>query len=318
MATLSTPSPRRRTRPSALLLGLALAACHPESSTKSGQPAPEASAAPANAAALPQAAGERPATAGALELPSEAYVTQPTFVRHAASEAREVEVPGSKRRQANWMATLQRGEHVRVLQVNEGWLRVQSSDEAAGWIKREGVLVGPEVAQATNLAPLQRFTRPDLLALVAGKAIEPGSLLFVLRRKEGFTLVNYAGNAVGWVLTDALERDANEVEAAKLLHRARQLAERHDATAEALFALARQRFAATRLVAATFPPPTAVPVAEGVTSAGVAPEVEDMGAGAATPDGGRTPGGATGPSTAPPPAGAAPSGGAAAPDDGPG
>lgn len=230
------------------------------------------------AAAVTAVAGEQPATAGDSAAQSEAYVTQPTFVRRAPSEAREVEVPGKTRRQPNWMATLQRGEHVRVLEAREGWLRVQSSDEAAGWIKRDGVLVGPEVAQATNLAALQRFTRPDLLALVPTRPIEPGSLLFVLRRKEGFCEVNFAGNAVSWVLADALERDPNEVEAAKLVHRVRALRERSDAGAEALLALARQRFAATRLLATLFAPPDPVPLAPGVApdpaEAGVAPTLD--------------------------------------------
>lgn len=246
----------------ALCLGVAgiWTACQRGATVPANEATLQAPGAGAPAAAVTAAAGERPATAGEVELQSEAYVTQPTFVRRAPSEAREVEVAGKAKRQANWMATLQRGEHVRVLEAREGWLRVQSSDEASGWIKRDGVLVGPEVAQATNLVVLQRFTRPDLLALVPTRPIEPGSLLFVLRRKEGFCEVNFAGNAVSWVLADALERDATEVEAAKLLHRARQLAERNDAGAEPLLALARQRFAATRLLAALYPPQAPVPV----------------------------------------------------------
>ena len=264
----------------ALYLGVAggLTGCQRGAAPPTHEATPQVPGAGAPAAAVTAAAGERPATAGEVELQSEAYVTQPTFVRRTPSEAREVEVTGKTKRQANWLATLQRGEHVRVLEAREGWLRVQSSDEASGWLKRDGVLVGPEVAQATNLTVLQRFTRPDLLALVPTRPIEPGSLLFVLRRKEGFCEVNFAGNAVSWVLADALERDATEVEAAKLLHRARQLAERNDAGAEPLLALARQRFAATRLLAALYPPQAPVPVAadnapmgDGVTDPGDTP-----------------------------------------------
>lgn len=184
----------------------------------------------------------------------------PSFVRRAPSEAQQLAVPGSKRRERNWLATLQRGEQVRVLAAEGGWLQVQSSDETTGWVKREGVLLGPQLGQATNLAPLRRFGRPDFLALVADAEVPAGSLLYVLRDKDGFCLVNYSGTATTWVLTDALLRTPRDVEAAKLLHRARQLAERHDAAAEPMLALAKSRYADSQLIMTLFAPPPPVPL----------------------------------------------------------
>ena len=209
-----------------------------EAAIEAASPAGEAAAESAEVAAAP-----------ALK-PQAALVLHSAFVRRQPNDAKLVAVAGKKAKQGNYLATLYRGEAVWVRADKEGWLDVTLSDESHGWVKKDGLLMGPNLKLATVLSRARLFTRPDLLALFGGRAVEPGTLLIVLRDKDQFSEVNYNGQQTAWVLTALLVQEPQEVDAAKLVHRARLLQERKDPAAGAVIELLQGQFGATRLVAA--------------------------------------------------------------------
>lgn len=242
---------RRRGR-AFLLAALGAAAC--QTPTPRQPAAADGAAAPADAAPAQRARDEAPdAHIEPVDLRGVAFVREATALRRIGSDARFVEAKG-KKRQANYLTLLQRGEAIDVLEAESGFLRVKLSDETTGWVRQSAIRVGQNLACATTLSRLHCFTRPDLLAMDAARNVEPGTLLFVLREKDAFAEVD-AGTAVTvWVLTDALERSSVEIEAAKIYQRASAVAARDAERAAPLFELLRNRFAATRLVSQLVPP----------------------------------------------------------------
>jgi hypothetical protein len=78
--------------------------------------------------------------------------------------------------------------------------------------------------------------------------IAPGTLLFVTKSKEPFSEVNLTGTTRVWTLTEKLSADPKEVEAARIINRARWLDERKDPAAKEFWELAKKNFAGTQLV----------------------------------------------------------------------
>lgn len=230
---------------------LAISACTQPSGTKE-DPAGTTTPPPAPTAAAPAPA---PAPAPSA-LGEEAYVTSVSGLRRAATEDRQIEDPSGKKgkKVSNWVTTLHRGEMVRVLEVQGEWARVRASDESEGWLKKDGLLPTEGVTMATVLAPAKTFDRPDLLALNAKRTLEPGQLLYVTKSKDQFSEVNHAGSALTWVLTEALTSDRREVDASKLVNKARWLEERKDANADAIWELARSQFGDTKVMQLLAPP----------------------------------------------------------------
>lgn len=191
-----------------------------------------------------------------------AYVTQLVTVRREPSDTKELgdgKLHGKK--VPNWLATLYRGEQVTVQALQGPYLQVQLSDGKSGWTRSEGLLTGQGVEMVTLLDRAKTFSRPDLLALLAGKQVEPGSLLLLMRRKDAFSEVNVGGSSSVWILSDLIVREPREVEAAKLVQRARVLQDRNASDAAAILDMAKTQFANTRLVQQVLmPPPPPPPV----------------------------------------------------------
>lgn len=189
--------------------------------------------------------------ASALEAGQEtAVVLSAALVRRQPVEARFVPNADKKGRQSNVLTTLYRGEAVRVRARRDKFVDVTLSDESHGWVKEDGLLMGANLQLGTVLAPSRLFTRPDLLALQGSRTVPPGALLVVLRHKDQFSLVNYAGGQCAWLLTALVQTQADEVGAAKLVHRARLLQEREDSGADAVLELLRGQYGSTKLFAA--------------------------------------------------------------------
>jgi hypothetical protein len=200
------------------LLGLAvLAACKPEA------PATPTAMAPGTGPGPHAAPPPTPAAEGATT-----YVSTATLLRREPSEARKVAGPGGKE-VANVLATLQRGEKVTVAAEagkrgsDAEWVKVRSSDDREGWIKRSSMLEGEGIGEATVLVPADVFDRPDLLAANAGRKLEPGTLLLVVRSRPPFSEVNVTSGPNAWVLSDRLATGDAEVSIAKLAEKARWL-----------------------------------------------------------------------------------------------
>jgi len=199
---------------------------------------------PAAPAAPPAAAGQSPGTAADL-----AYVTVATALRRAPTEASRVPGPTPRAQVANFVATLQRGEKVAVLESRQDWVHVRVSDESEGWLKKGVLLPAQGVAEATLLAPADAFDRPDLLAVNARRKVEPGTLVLVVRSRELFSEVNLSSGSGAWVLTDRLSSAPRHVMVAKLIEKARWLVRAgKPEDAKAILVLARKEFADVPLV----------------------------------------------------------------------
>ncbi len=215
------------------LAAVALAAC-------SGGRSPSQATPPAPAPAGAAAAGLSPETA---------YVTAPTYLRREPTDAARVRGQTPKSSVSNWIAMLQRGERVTVVEARDEWTQVKASDETAGWVKRGLLLPAQGVSEATLLAPADAFDRPDLLAVNARRKIEPGSLVLVVRSRELFSEVNTSSGANAWVLTDRLSTVPRNVMAAKLVEKARWLVRAGKADeAKGVLELARKEFSDVPLV----------------------------------------------------------------------
>ncbi len=178
-----------------------------------------------------------------------AYVTSTAPLRRAPTEASRV--PGSSPRAtvANFVAWLQRGEKVTVVESRQDWARVRASDETEGWLRRNVLLPAQGVTEATVLAEADAFDRPDLLAVNATRKVEPGTLVLVVRSRELFSEVNLSSGASAWLLTDRLSSLPRNVMMAKLIEKARWLVRTGKADdAKAVLALARKEFADVPLV----------------------------------------------------------------------
>ncbi len=179
----------------------------------------------------------------------EAYVTTATILRREPVDASKVPGPRPNKAISNHLAVLQRGERVVLIEPKGDWVKVKASDETAGWLKASLLLPAAGVAEATLLAPADAFDRPDLLAVNARRKIEPGTLVLVVRGRELFSEVNTSSGGNAWVLTDRLSTAPRNVNAAKLVDKARWLARSGKPDeAKAVLELARREFADVPLV----------------------------------------------------------------------
>lgn len=231
----------------------------------------------------PEPAGDAPAPAPEAEPepaaePSAAYLVGRTTLRKVSKDDKKVDDPNNPGKQmSNYVTALSRGERVDVLGTEADWTHVKLSDGQDGWLHGNRlVVVGPDTQVATLYEDGKVFTRPDLLALEADKKIEPGSLLFVLQTKDQFAEVDYpkSGTSSGkaWTLANALVTDANEVEAAKLIMKVRQMRADNDPGAPQMEELARSQFGTSKLIALLdVAPPEAPPEGEGAPTDEVPP-----------------------------------------------
>jgi len=215
-------------------LAVALAGC---SRSQPPSAAPTAPSGPSSEAAAPMPRGPT------------AYVNAVAALRREPTEAARVPGKPGGKDLANYLATLQRGEKVGVLETRQDWARVRSSDDSEGWMKRSSLLEVEGVTEATVLAAADIFDRPDLLAANARRKVEPGTLVLVVRARPPFSEVNVSGAQDAWVLTDRLDTSEKEVSVSKLIEKARYLV-RSNKKDEALqiLALARQQFDGAVLV----------------------------------------------------------------------
>jgi hypothetical protein len=230
------------------LIGLtSLAACSKDKAEDKPLEATQNEATGANnTAALPAAAANRPSQPGEA-----AFVTGVAAVRRANSEDKQIDDPAKPgKKLSNYITTLHRGEQVSVLKVEGDWASVRSSDEKEGWIKKDSLLPSEGVTMATTLDETKTFDRPDLLALNSKRKVNAGALVYAMRTKDQFSEVNLGGTSTAWVLTSALVSDQREVDAAKLLNKARYLTEHKDASANDLMELAKKEYGDTKLMQA--------------------------------------------------------------------
>jgi SH3-like domain-containing protein len=254
--------------PYAVALCLAAAGCNKDKGKEDiaieATPAPD-TAAPTNNV-LPVT--PRPSQAG-----EQAFVTGVTAVRRANTDDKQVDDPKKPGKKLNnYITTLHRGEQVQVVSVEGDWAQVRSSDEKEGWTKKDALLPSEGVTMVTTLDEAKTFDRPDLLALNAKRKVAPGALVYAMRTKDQFSEVNLGGTSTAWVLTSNLVSEQREVDAAKLLNKARWLTEHKDATAADLMDLAKKEYGDTKVMQALAAAEAAAPAPAPAPAPTPAPE----------------------------------------------
>ncbi len=199
--------------------------------------------------------------------PALRFVTVLSTLRREPVDQAQVKPEGARASVPNGLALLHRGERVSFLEERGDWSRVRASDGMEGWLKGAVLLPASEVQEGTILVVAWAFDRPDLLAANARRKLDPGTLLFIRKTKDLFTEVDAGNGPPTWILTDRVTTKAADVEAAKVVEKARFL-RRNDRSAEAieLLSLLRSRAPDSPLV-----PVLAVELGE-VPAAGAAPE----------------------------------------------
>lgn len=210
--------------------------------------------------------------------PKDAFLVGRTTLRKTASDEKKIPDPaGGDKTVSNFVTTLDRGEQVQVMGTDGEWTQVKLSDGKDGWLKTNRVvLVGPNTQVATLFTPGKVFTRPDLLSLETDKSLEAGGLLFVLQTKDQFSEVDWpksaVSNSTAWTLSSELVTDPNEVAAAKLIMKVRQLRADNDPAAAQMEELTRSQFASSQLLKLLDQPaPVEAPPGEGAPVEGAAP-----------------------------------------------
>ncbi len=214
----------------------------------------------------------RPSQAG-----EQAFVTGVTAVRRANTEDKQIDDPKKPGKKVNnYITTLHRGEQVQVIMVEGDWAQVRSSDEKEGWTKKDALLPSEGVTMATTLDETKTFDRPDLLALNPKRKVAAGALVYAQRTKDQFSEVNLGGTSTAWVLTSGLVSEQREVDAAKLLNKARWLTEHKDSTSADLMDLAKKEYGDTKVMqayaAAQAAPPAEAPAPAPTPAPTPAPE----------------------------------------------
>jgi hypothetical protein len=196
----------------------------------------------------PAPAPPPPAAAPAAAPAGDRYVTGVSPLRREPGEPPRARGAGAKP-PAPPLAVLLRGERVTFLEARGEWARVRASDGTEGWLRSQALLTADGVAEATVLAQAWAFDRPDLLAVNVKRKLEPGTLLLVLKVRELFSEVEAGQGPTAWVLSDRVVTGAEEVQAAKLVEKARWLSRggRPDEAREVL-AVLRARLPASPLV----------------------------------------------------------------------
>lgn len=214
----------------ALTLSVGLAACTKDDSTVRSEPGV---AEPAPTTAEPGGGGG--GASGGVAAPSAtptaaaaeggAVITARTGFYKTASKDSKVPDPSGKGQISNWISLLQRGDAVTVLTAAGEWSEVEVTGGARGFVPASAVLTGSPVVAATTQEAIVLFDRPDPVAVTKAR-LEPGSLVFVLSKKERFAEVNVRAGRAAWVLADQLDTTADEVQVARMIEKTRYLQEK--------------------------------------------------------------------------------------------
>ena len=214
--------------------------------------------------------------------PALRFVTALSTLRREPVEQAQVKPEGARAPVPNGIAVLHRGERVTLVEARGDWARVRASDGVEGWLKGAALLPASEVQEGTILVLAWAFDRPDLLAANARRKLDPGTLLFVRKTGDLFTEVDAGNGPPTWILTDRVTTQPGDVDAAKLVEKARFL-RRSDRFSEALEVLS--------LLRSRAPDSPLVPI--------LAVELGEAPAGGGAPEGATGPSGPSGPSASP-------------------
>ena len=153
------------------ILCVAFMACDAQKS----QPAPAAQPAAKKAPAAAKTPAPQAQKEAAEPLASEGYATTVFGIKKEPVTDRKIADPaGGDKKISNWVATIYRGEKLKIIEKKEGkleitgvknnkgfqakgkkidWLKVEDTSGKTGWIEARYVVSGPDMALATVLAP---------------------------------------------------------------------------------------------------------------------------------------------------------------------
>jgi len=202
----------------------------------------------------------------------ESFVTAPTSLRREPADPQRARADGGKPLSAS-LALLQRGERVVALETRGDWSRVRASDGTEGWVRSTTLLGDDGVSEGTVLTQAWAFDRPDLLAVNVKRKVDPGSILLVVKTRDLFSEVDVGQGQHVWILSDRISSAPDDVMAAKLVEKARNLARSgHADEAKQVLDLLRARLPNSPLVAVLSADLGEAPAADGgAPDAGPAP-----------------------------------------------
>ncbi len=191
-----------------------------------------------------------PSPGAPVETAGSSVVAQRTGFYKTASKDSKVPDPSGKGQMTNWISLLQRGDSATVLRTEGEYSEIEVSGGARGFVPSNTLLTSPSLTAATTQEAIVIFDRPDPVA-VSKTRLEPGSLVFVISKKERFAEVNVRGTKTSWVLADQLDTGADEVQVARMIEKARYLIEKEkgEGTKE-LVEVARATFPSAKLLPA--------------------------------------------------------------------
>jgi hypothetical protein len=186
-----------------------------------------------------------PVDAGAAEKPPDPalrLVAVLSTLRREPHDSPRTRAEGAKGPGTNSLALLHRGEQATFVESQGDWTRIRASDGVEGWVRSSALVPAADVHEGTVLDAAWAFDRPDLLAVNARRKLDPGTILFIRKTKDLFTEVDAGPGPSIWVLTDRISTQPADLEASKLVEKARFLRrnERPDEAREVL-ALLRSR-----------------------------------------------------------------------------
>ena len=181
------------------------------------------------------------------------FILATTSLRREPTTEKRVPKPGgpSDSLISNWKATLVRGSEVRLLAAKEAWHQIEILGGEIGWVQESSLAQANEVKIATLLQETRTFQRPDLTRL-AGHRLPLGTIVFVVREKEQFSLINHPrglyNSSETWILSNRLTLAKDEVAMARALAKLPGLLAKDQAAAQEIVTLLKDQYPQTTLL----------------------------------------------------------------------
>ena len=177
------------------------------------------------------------------------FVSQEVALRVAPTDARHIAHPARPRQMVrNWRGVLLRGRQVEILRDAGLWVEVRVLDKNGqnqGWVKRSDLVLADGLTLATTAEALAMFSGPDTTH--PNGLITAGTLVFVRERGDHTSLVHAEGKD-GYVMSDRLLFEEDEVEAARLVTMARSIGNSDSEEAAHIFDKMRIQYPRSKLI----------------------------------------------------------------------
>ncbi|MEZ4271361.1 MAG: hypothetical protein R3C68_07990 [Myxococcota bacterium] len=149
------------------------------------------------------------------------YLSLDTTLYVAPTDALRVPHPlGAKGDVSNIIGRMRRGETFAVAATQGEWSQIIKADGSTGWIKTATTVSTKEAVEATLVADVSRFERPDPQSLAEGKVLA-GQLLLIVGSEGDFVEVSTPDGEKQWIRAEHVVTDAKELAVAREISKVR-------------------------------------------------------------------------------------------------